>query len=245
MTIQFLRTESRQYFYAWILIVTIFWFILLLMYVDIISAWVYFFPIVFGLGVGIVSGLSPTRAFQACFFGFVILTLLIGFVFLLAHYLLLFGLISGLSAMAGAVLRRVVLHQEIESPLQFWQWALPLGGLIILADLFTIPGSFEELFVDHCLLPFFRFLLLFLLGLFALGLFVGAFSELDSREVTKSVMRLSIGAHGLFLTIMLALFAFERGIYWKFFLEFSLACLFLVVVLEGSRMGYELRNRIR
>jgi hypothetical protein len=67
MSIPFPNKESRKYFFLWIILVAVgcsLWFLELDNIVEIGS---YTFIVIFGLGI--VSGLNPVKAFQACFFG--------------------------------------------------------------------------------------------------------------------------------------------------------------------------------
>lgn len=52
----------------------------------------------------------------------------------------LMGALSGLFGMAGAILRRIGLHQEIEIHLKSWQWTLLIGGVTLFADYTIIPS---------------------------------------------------------------------------------------------------------
>lgn len=71
---------------------------------------------------------------------------------------------------------------------------------------------------------------------------MGAFSHLEYKELMRSVVKLSLEVHGLYLVIMI--FAFlTKQIRLKDFLMVPLIGLFLVIVLRRTQIGYNQRNR--
>jgi hypothetical protein len=227
---------------VWILLVVVGWFLWFFgrYYFDPQS---FLFPLTYGLGIGIVSGLPPTRAFLACFFGFSILAFLIGLYFSVFEGFVIFGILCGLFAMAGAIIRRILFRQRIEELyLKPWQWVLLICGVTILADRFVILGTFHELFVYHRIFSFFQFFVPSLVGLFALGLYTGAFYQLKYDELIKSVKMLSLGTHGAFLIYMIYRFVM-RSISWEPFLTAILISLFFYIVLKGTQIGYKSRSK--
>lgn len=157
--------------------------------------------------------------------------------------LILFGVLCGLFAMAGAIIRRIFFRRGIEELyLKSWQWVLLICGVTILADRFTILGTFRELYVYHRFLSFVRFFVPSLIGLFALGLYTGTFYQLEYDELIKSVKRLSLGTHGVFLIYMVYRFV-TRSISWEPFLTALLIGLFFVIVLKGTQIGYGFRSK--
>lgn len=234
MNIQFQRIKSIVYLCVWIFLVIIGWSVWSLG----LDAGSYVLPLTFGLTVGVLSGLPPARAFLACFCGFFIIALLIGFYFFIFEDLIIFGILCGLFAMTGAVIRRIVFRWKIEELyLNLWQWVLLVGGVSAIADYFTIPGVYSELFIYHRLTVFSRYFISTLVGLFALGLYTGFFFHQDYKKLMKSVKRFSLGGHGVFLMYMVYLSATGHTSR-ESFLFVPLTLVFLAVVLIGTRIGY-------
>jgi len=225
-----------------VLLIAVGWFLWFYALDHIVMAGGYSFAAIVGLTVGILSGLPPKKAFQACFYGFCVVALLLFMFPNVAVSQVFIGALSGLFGMAGAILRRIVLHQEIEIHLKSWQWTLLIGGVTLFADYTTIPSILLELYTYQDYLFLAEFFVPVLIGLFALGLFVGAFSHLEYKELMRSVVKLSLEFHGLYLVIMI--FAFLAGqIRLQDFLIVPLIGLFLVIVLKGIQIGYRQRNR--
>jgi hypothetical protein len=107
------RMKSILHISMWIFLVVAGWFLWsIFLFLDI---WSYVLPLILGLGVGIFSGLHPTRAFLACFSGFFILALLSVFSLpRISAGFILFGTLCGLAGIAGAVIRRITLKKGIE-----------------------------------------------------------------------------------------------------------------------------------
>ncbi|MBU7017221.1 MAG: hypothetical protein HXS44_06905 [Theionarchaea archaeon] len=243
MNIISLNTESKWYLSLWILIISVVWFLWFHGLDEIVGVWSYTLPLTFGLGTGMLSGLPPIRAFQAAFFGFCIVAL--PFLFsipLVVPLLVFFGILTGLIALAAAIIRRLLLHQKIDIVLRSWQLISLTIGITLLVDIFTVPGTHQELFVDHQYLSFLRFLIPASVGLLGLGLFAGAFSSSQYKELVKSVMKLSIVAHGLFLPIFFIRSAIGQNIHWGDFAGVPLVGLFLFIVYKGIQIGYRSRG---
>jgi hypothetical protein len=201
------------------------------------------FIVVFGLAVGIISGLNPIKAFITCFSGFFIIALWVGFYLSIFGDLVFFGILCGVFATAGAVIRRILFRRGIEDLyLKPWQWIILIGGITVLADYLTIPGAFSKLFVYYRISSFVRFFVPSLIGLFALGLYTGVFFNGEYDELMKSVNIVSLGAHGLFLVYMVLRYIINT-VSWKPFLTASLMVLFFVVVYKGTQIGYNFRDR--
>ena len=242
MNIPMKAITSTVYFCVWIFLVVGGW--LLWSIFSVLDMWSYILPLTLGLSVGILSGLPLTRAFLACFFGFLILALLSAFSFpRISAGLIFFGFLCGLCAVAGAIIRRILFHREIEELyLNRWQWVSFIGGVTSLADYFTIPGAYYELFVYHHVFSFVQVLVPVLTGLFALGLYAGSFYNPGYGEPVKSVMKASLGAHGLFLAYRVYLLV-TGSISLKSFVVIPLIGLYLVVLYKGAQMGYQLKNK--
>ncbi|KYK29209.1 MAG: hypothetical protein AYK19_19990 [Theionarchaea archaeon DG-70-1] len=158
------------------------------------------------------------------------------FVVFLVLYML-YGTICALFGVAGATLRGVILCQKMEIRLNAQGWALLIGGVALLTDLFTAP----TLFGLHNGILLFSQLFVAAIGLFGLGFFTGVFSNLEYKEVMGLIKRLSLASHGLYTLIVVFPFAIE-DIGLEFFLIFPLYCLFLMIVYIGTRTGYQFRD---
>lgn len=238
------RVRSILYMCMWVFLVVIGWFLWFFLEYYLVDVGSYILPLTIGLIVGILSGLHPTRAFLACFCGFLVIGFLLSFTFSnVLRSVVIFGIVCGLFAMAGAIIRRILFRRGIEDLyLKPWQWTLLIGGVTIFADYFIIPGTFQELFVYHRFLSFVQFFVPSLIGLFVLGLYTGVFYQLEYDELLKSVKRLSLGAHGIFLIYMIYRFV-TRSISWEPFLTALLIGLFFVIVFKGAQIGYGFRNK--
>lgn len=210
----------------------------------------------FGLTIGTLSGLPPTKVVKGFFYGFLLITAVsfiqfhlefnlkliledLTILFLIFLLYMLYGAICVLFALAGATLRGVILCQKMEIHLNAWGWALLIGGVTLFTDLFTAPA----LFGLHNGVLLFSQLFVAAIGLFGLGLFTGVFSNLEYKEVMKLIKRLSLASHGLYTLIVVFLFAMgDIGL--EFFFIFPLYCLFLVIVYIGTRTGYQFRGKV-
>jgi hypothetical protein len=237
MNIPLQRIKSIAYMCMWVFFVAVVWLWFGYSIKDSI-----FIP-VFGLIVGIGSNLSPIRAFLVCFCGFLIIAFIIGFYFSIFEDLVIFGILCGLFATAGAILRRILFRRGIEDLyLKPWQWVILIGGITIVADFFTILSTFQGLFVYYRISSFVRFFVPSLIGLFALGLYTGVFLNVEYDELMKAVKIVSLGAHGLFLVYMVLRYIINT-VSWEPFLTACLIGLFFVVVYKGTQIGYNFRDR--
>jgi hypothetical protein len=95
------KIKSVLYLLLWLFLVLAGWFFwIFFLGLDI---WSYALPLILGLGVGVLSGLTPARTFLVSFLGFFILGILYNTLF--PHVILgltLFGILCGLFAVAGA-----------------------------------------------------------------------------------------------------------------------------------------------
>jgi hypothetical protein len=236
--------KSVAYICIWIFLVLGGWVLWLVALHSVIDMGDYTFMIVFGLIIGILSGLSPARAFLAWFCGFFLIALLFAFYDPDdIAWMMVFGGLSGLFAMAGAILRRILFRRKIEELyLKSWQWILLVGGASILADYVVIICMYRQLLVYHYVFAFIQLFILVLICLFALGLYTGLFSRLGYDELVKFVIKASIGGHTCFLFYM----AFLRIVghtTWKSFLMIPLIGVYLLVLYKGAQIGFRLRNR--
>jgi ABC-type iron transport system FetAB permease component len=226
----------------WVFFVAVAWHL----WYFVFDIWSYMLPLTFGMVVGVLSGLSQPRSFLACLCGFSINALLFIFVFFnVAAGLILFGILSGLVAVAGAVLRKMLLNERTEDLyLKSWQQMLLIGGVSILADYFTIIGTYQEFFVYHRFLTYLKSFIPVVVGLFISGLYAGVFNNVEYKTVMKSVIRVTLASHLVYLVYMGYLF-FEENITWRPFLFVPLMGLYLVLVLVGMKIGYRFRDRIK
>ncbi|MBU7018774.1 MAG: hypothetical protein HXS44_14785, partial [Theionarchaea archaeon] len=82
--------------------------------------------------------------------------------------------------MACAVVRRVILQSRTEQlHLATWQWAIIIGGASVLADFLLIPDSYTAVIQFHLHQLLAEILILILIGFFCLGLYAGAFYNLE------------------------------------------------------------------
>jgi hypothetical protein len=225
------------YVCIWILLVFGGWFLWLSALHFVIDIGDYSFMIIFGLIIGILSGLSPARVFLACFCGFFIIALLIGFYFSIFGDLVLSGILCGLFAIAGVIARRIIMHQKTkELHLNSWEWGLLLGGTSALADYLTIPGAYMELLVYQRSSIFLKLFIPALIGLFALGLYAGVFYDRERKELMKSVEIFSLGGHSIFFIYLGYLFATGHTSR-NSFLFTPLIGIFCIAILLGAHIG--------
>jgi hypothetical protein len=243
MDISFRKIMSVVYLCVWIFIVVVGWFLWFFARYYLVDVWSFAFPLILGLTVGVISALPPLRAFLACFLGFFVIALWIGIYFSIFSDLILFGIICGLFAIAGAVLRRVVFRRRIEELyLRPWEWVLLIGGVIAIADYVVVPCASSELLRYHRLTIFSRFFICSLIGLFALGVYAGIFYNREYKSLMKSVAEIALGGHGVFFIYRGRFFA--RHIDWELLLLVTLLVIFFFVLLIGTHVGYYSRNRI-
>jgi hypothetical protein len=241
VNIKFQKVKPTLYLLLWIFLVFIAWFLWLLGIENLINVGDYIFVTLFGIFVGIVSGLSPKRVFLVCFLGFFIIAPS-GFFFSIFEDLVFLGVLCGVFGMAGAVIRRVTLKKGIEDLyLKPWEWALLIGGISILADYIVIPCASAELFTYHRFTNVSRFFICSLIGLFALGVYAGVFYSRDYESLLKSVGKMSFGGHCIFFVYRGYLLALGY-ITWKSFLLISFAIIFLGILLFGVKIGYRYRG---
>jgi hypothetical protein len=230
------------YLLAWILLIAVVWDLWLSGLEDLIAVGDFVFVIGFGIFVGIVSGLSPKKAFLVCFLGFFIIAPF-GIFFSIFEGLAFFSVLCGVSGIAGAVGRRIVTRQKVEELyLKSWEWVLLIGGVIAIADYIVVPCASSELLRYHRLAIFSEFFICSLIGLFALGVYVGIFYRQEYMRLMKSVAEIALGGHGVFFLYRGHFFA--RHIDWELFLLVTLLVIFFFVLLVGTHIGYHSRNRI-
>jgi hypothetical protein len=243
----------------WIPVSTAIWILLWLninLNIDPLLARNYAPAVIAGLAVGFLSGLSPKKAFWACFYGFFILWFFFAFIAIFPYYSmvlrvllvtmpLIAAFLCGLFSTAAALLRRIVLHQEIEKiHLEKWQWTLLLGGVVIFADILFFSHVLFEfyLYESYGWTYFAPFLVGALSGLFALGLFAGGFQSYEYRRMMLSALQILLIAHGLFF-----LFLPIQSITLISSIEICLSLLFCIIssaiMLSGIRLGHSLNKR--
>jgi hypothetical protein len=259
MNILSMNTESKRYFLMWIFLVVVGWFLWFLFLDKIISVGSLLLPLVFGLTVGTLSGLSPVRAFQVCFLGFAVVAALFSFPTLLfeqgvfaraaleylgyiSAVLLFIGALSGLISLTSSILRVIVLRKGTQKLyMKPRQWRLLIWGATVPIDFLVLLMRFDELFLDHSYISFFESLFFAITGFFALGVYSGTFHQLESKELIASVTKLQCGAHGLFMVIVIFMFL-TMGMSRKVLLLFPLLGLFSAITILGAHIGYRFRD---
>jgi hypothetical protein len=240
MNVQFLEPESKWYFCMWIFLIVISWFLWFIALDHIAEAGSYGFMVFIGLSVGIISGLSPPRAFQVCFLGLFIVALLLA-PFGIFVSLFISAALSALFALAGAIMRKIILREEIEINLRSWQWILLISGLTLFGDTVAI-GIIQGGNIYDCSQYFIRFFIPSLVGLFAAGLFTGTFARTTYKKLMKSIAKVLIGAHAIYGVYMVYILIFAEEVDWVYFFFFPMVGLLFVTVLIGTRIGFGFRG---
>jgi hypothetical protein len=139
----------------------------------------------------------------------------------------------------------MILRKRIEEIyLKSWEWVLLIGGVSLLADYFTIIGTYQEFFVYHQFLTYLKSFIPVVVGLFILGLYAGVFNNVKYKAVMKSVIRVTLASHLVYLVYM-GYLLFGEDITWRPFLFVPLMGLYLVLILVGTKIGYRFRDRIK
>ncbi|MGC1121681.1 MAG: hypothetical protein WBA22_11365 [Candidatus Methanofastidiosia archaeon] len=241
MNVKLPGKDSREYFLLWVFIVVIGWILWFMFLDNYVMTGGYVFMMIYGLAIGIFSGLPPARAFQVCFFGLLVISLLMA-VFGILIYLLISCGITSLFALAGAMGRSIVTKEKIDIDLKMWQWGLLLGGLTTLADI-TPLGVVQEPIVLSISEYSVRFFLPFVIGLFAASLFTGFFSRMQKSSLLASAAVVISVPHGFFLLYLLNILSGRGEIDVTFYFAFLVMGLFFAAVIVGIFVGCEFRDR--
>jgi hypothetical protein len=255
--VECMKGEKKWVFYVWGFLVAILWlvwFFLLDMDINPLNLDSYRLPGLVGFIAGILSGLSPKKAFQTSFLGLAIVILsvslpnLVGatgslekvWVFILVAFLSFLAVFGGLIAAAGAILRRMLFNQEIVIPLESWQWNLLIGGIAMFANVFLFINVVAEFHLHqyYTWRYFAPYFVVILPGFFALGLFAGAFHDLGYQELIRSLLQLSLVVHGLFLLLLTILLTARHEFGWIVLLSLFFCLVLTVVILTGGYLGY-------
>jgi hypothetical protein len=241
MHVTFREIKSALYFSFWVLLVIgvmVWWFRTFFDYMYETAL-----PLICGCTVGILSGLSPARSFLACFLGFSIVAILITLTSEdVLWFFALLGVFCGLIALACAVLRRIILRSKTELLyLAAWQWALLVGGGSLLGDFLLIPFQYIAVLQMHYFSTFLRSLAVTGFGLFAVGLYAGAYYNHAYKTLVKDIMKFSVSGHFVFL-LCFALLFFARFVFWGAILFMPLMGLSFLLVLTGTMIGYWVRK---
>ncbi|MGC1122313.1 MAG: hypothetical protein WBA22_14575 [Candidatus Methanofastidiosia archaeon] len=213
-------------------------------------------PILGGLIIGFLSGLSPRKAFRVCFYGVFVIAIFLIFLVVLNQFdrILVLSFVimqmispcfSGLSGMGGTIVRRIISHEEIEVHLEYWQWALLIGGISIFVDVFFFLNVMTRTYLisyyswtylaPFPIVAFFSFLIL--------GLFTGAFYSIHYGKMRSFLGRIQFASHSLFLfffgLFFVAISEFDRNLLLA--PAFSVICAALLFL--GAYAGYHLRRR--
>jgi hypothetical protein len=246
MHVTFQEIKSALYFSFWVIIVmgiSMTWFHLFGDYM-----YEYALPLICGCTVGILSGLSPGRAFLTCFCGFFIIStialLAIPNSLRLFQVFTLLGIFCGLTGLACAVVRKAVFRSRLEQlQLPTWQWAVLIGGASALGDFLLISDSYTAVVQFHLIRLFAEVLTVVMIGLIGLGLYIGAFYNLERQNLVKNVLKFSLGGHAVFLLY----FAFRLAmghVFWKDSFFFPVILISLFVLIIGTRIGYRFRRNL-
>lgn len=245
MHVTFQETKSALYFCFWVVVViaiSFLWFVTFNYYLYEIAL-----PLICGFIVGFLSGLSPPRSFLACFLAFFIMgtfgtfnpkdffTFLTAFSFL--------GIFCGLTALVCAVLRRIILRSRTEQlHLVTWQWIVLISGASIFSDFLLIPDSYTAVIQFHLHQLLAEILILILIGFFCLGLYAGAFYNLEYQNLMKNVLKFSLGGHAIFFLYFILRLA-TGHMFWKDSFFLPVIVILIVILLTGTGIGYRLRKR--
>jgi hypothetical protein len=101
------RVKSILHLLAWTLLIALAWFLWLSGPERFPFIGTYPFIIGFGIFVGIVSGLPPSKTFLVCFLGFFIIAVLLGIPFFIFEGMVFEGILCGIFGISGAVVRRI------------------------------------------------------------------------------------------------------------------------------------------
>jgi hypothetical protein len=244
MHVTFREIKSALYFSFWIIFVIGVPFLCSIIY----GYGIYYFltPLICGCVVGTISGFPPARSFLACFLAFFIMGMLstsnpseyLGLLLLSS----LLGICSGLIASVCAILRRIILRSKSEQlRLVTWQWALLVGGGSLLGDFLLIPSQYIAVLQMHYFSIFFKSLAVTGFGLFAVGLYAGAYYNHAYKTLVKDVMKFSVSGHFVFL-LCFALLFLARFVFWGAILFMPLMGLSFLLVLTGTLIGYRVRK---
>jgi hypothetical protein len=246
MHITFQKVKSVLYFSFWVVIV-----------MGILMMWFHFFgdymyeyalPLVCGCTVGILSGLSPGRTFLTCFCGFFIISaiavLTIPNSLRLFQVFTLLGIFCGLIGLASAVVRKAAFRSRLEQlHLPTWQWAILIGGASVFCDFLLIPGSYTAVIQFHFSRLFAEMLLVVLIGVAGLGLYAGAFYDIECHDLIRNVLKFSLGGHAVFLLYFV--FRLATGhIFWRDSFFFPVMAMILTIVIVGTKIGYRFRKSL-
>jgi hypothetical protein len=233
--------DSREYFLLWVFIVIIGWILWFMFLDNYVMTGGYVFMMIYGLAIGIFSGLRPARAFQVCFLGLLVISLLLAALGILIYLLISCG-ITSLFALAGAMGRSVVTKEKIDIDLKMWQWGLLLGGLTAFADI-TPLGVVRKPFAFSIFEYSVKYILPVVIGLFASSLFTGFFSRMQKSSLVKSAAAVVSIPHGFFLLYLLNILYDKGEIDMTFYFALLFMGLFFVMVVTGILIGCEFRNR--
>jgi hypothetical protein len=212
--------------------------------------------LVAGLVVGLVSGLPPRKAFRSCFFGFFVIWLVlvcvgalwefsVGVALSVVILPLLLGGLSGLFGMGGALLRMIALHEEVEVHLKPWEWSLLTGGVAIFTDIVFFFDVIGKIY----LIPYRSwtyvapFPIAASLGIFALGLFTGAFYSIQYEKMRSFLVRAQVISHALYLFFFGLSFVAVRSFHRNLLLAPGFCVVYAILLFLGAYAGYHLRKR--
>ena len=237
---QFLNLESKWYFLMWVFIVALGWILWFFTLEHIAMAGDRAFVILVGLGVGIISGLSPVRAFQACFLGLLIIALFTApFGIFLAS--LISASLTALFALACALGRNIILHQEIDIELKQWQWVLLIGGLTCYCDidaLGIVYGHHKYSYLEYVVL----FYIPDLMGLFAAGFFTGIFSREEYGKLMRTIVKVLAVSHSIFVLYAILVIGAPGKMMWEGLLPILLMGLLFADVYVSTKIGNKYRK---
>jgi hypothetical protein len=254
------RLEKEWISYVWAFLVAVawlFWFTFLDVDLNPFLVGNYIFPIILGFAVGVFSGLPPKRVFRINIYGFLAFALIIAIPSLtslgvdevlwllsIVVFLVPFAIFCALFGVTGAVLRRVVLRQEVRIHMKSWQWVLLIGGLSVFSDVFILFSFITELY----LLPYRTWtyfappLISVISGWFALGTVTGAFYDQENEGQIRRLLRTTLASHGLFLLFLGIFLLIEHEFQWNVLLSPFFCLISTGVLALGFRVGHHSRK---
>ncbi|MBU7024628.1 MAG: hypothetical protein HXS40_10725 [Theionarchaea archaeon] len=233
------KIKSAAYSIFWILLTASLWYSWLIGFQHLIPIGDSTFVTLLGVFIGMISGFSPKRAFIVCFAGFSIMTVLIGIIFPMIIYDLVFSsVLCALFAMAGAIIRRIVTQKKKEELyLNPWEWIVLIGGISFLVDYNFIGCAYTQLLTYDRFSTFLRLVISGSVGLFLLGIYAGAFHERDYSFSAKSLVIFSSAGHIIYIFCKSYTYIIGHMSSRAFLLIFLIILTFISVFFIGTEIG--------
>ncbi|MBU6998533.1 MAG: hypothetical protein HXS41_13675 [Theionarchaea archaeon] len=239
MKINLQKIKSAAFSIFWILLIASLWYLWLIGFQHLIPIGHSTFVTLLGVFIGMISGFSPRRALIVCFAGFSIITVLIGIIFPMIFYDLVFSSVfCALFGMTGAIIRRIVTQKKKEELyLNSWEWIVLIGGTSLLVDYNFIGCAYTQLLTYDRLSTFLRLVILGSVGLFFLGVYAGAFHERDNSSSAKSLVTFSSAGHTIYILYKSYTYVIGHMSSRAFLLVFPIILTFISVFFIGTKTG--------